>query len=146
MANPQRTLGVHQIDQGEGGEQGDPLMPLLFCIGQHPALAAVAKELREGEKLFACLDDLHIICQPDRGRRSPCSVEQGSKVLGVPLGHPEFVDLFLQRKIDEHKVFPERIPIVQAAWLILSCCPSTKLNNFLRVSQPRPPRRIRAES
>ena len=57
---------VHQIVQGEGGEQGDPLMPLLFCIGQHPALAAVAKELREGEKLFAYLDDLYIICQPDR--------------------------------------------------------------------------------
>ena len=57
---------VHQIVQGEGGEQGDPLMPLLFCIGQHPALAAVAKELREGEKLFAYQDDLYIICQPDR--------------------------------------------------------------------------------
>ena len=30
-------------------------MPLLFCIGQHPALTAVAKELREGEKFFAFL-------------------------------------------------------------------------------------------
>ena len=27
---------VHTINQGEGGEQGDPLMPLLFAVGQHP--------------------------------------------------------------------------------------------------------------
>ena len=26
---------AHTIPQGEGGEQGDPLMPLLFCLGQH---------------------------------------------------------------------------------------------------------------
>ena len=25
---------VHDIDQGEGGEQGDPLMPVLFSLGQ----------------------------------------------------------------------------------------------------------------
>ena len=33
---------VHTIDLGEGGEQGDPLMPLLFAVGQHPALVATA--------------------------------------------------------------------------------------------------------
>ena len=27
--------------QGEGGEQGDALMPLLFSLGQHGALVAV---------------------------------------------------------------------------------------------------------
>ena len=26
---------VHSIPQGEGGEQGDPLMPLLLSFGQH---------------------------------------------------------------------------------------------------------------
>ena len=36
---------VHTIPQGEGGEQGDPLMPLLFCLGQHPELTAVSAEL-----------------------------------------------------------------------------------------------------
>ena len=29
---------TQQIPQGEGGEQGDPLMPMLFSFGQHPAL------------------------------------------------------------------------------------------------------------
>ena len=57
---------VHLIPQGEGGERGDPLMPLLFCLGQHPALAAVSASLREGERLFAFLDDLYIVCRPER--------------------------------------------------------------------------------
>ena len=56
---------VHSIPQGEGGEQGDPLMPLLFCLGQHPALAAVSAALQDGERLFAYLDDLYIICRPE---------------------------------------------------------------------------------
>ena len=132
------------------------------------ALAAVATKLREGEKLFAYIDDLYIICQPDRvgdvhvllqqhlwdhtrvslhlgktkvwnksgevatpgaivwrGDTSFLTSEQGFKVLGVPLGHPDFVERFLQKKIDEHKVLLERIPAipdVQAAWINLSYC------------------------
>ena len=31
---------THEIIQGEGGEQGDPLMPALFAVGQHRALVA----------------------------------------------------------------------------------------------------------
>ena len=31
---------VHKIAQGEGGEQGDPMMPLLYSLGQHRALEA----------------------------------------------------------------------------------------------------------
>ena len=49
---------VHEIAQGEGGEQGDPLMPLLFSLGQHAALAAADARLEDGERLFACLDDI----------------------------------------------------------------------------------------
>ena len=26
---------VLEVAQGEGGEQGDPLMPVLFSLGQH---------------------------------------------------------------------------------------------------------------
>ena len=52
--------------QGEGGEQGDALMPLLFSLGQHGALKAVARSLEEGERLFAFLDDLYVLCRPDR--------------------------------------------------------------------------------
>ena len=32
---------IYNIVQGERGEQGDAMMPLLFSLGQHPALEAV---------------------------------------------------------------------------------------------------------
>ena len=57
---------VHDVPQGEGGEQGDALMPALFSLGQHPALEAVQSQLLEGETLCAFLDDLYAICRPDR--------------------------------------------------------------------------------
>ena len=60
------------IAQGEGGEQGDPLMPLLFSLGQHAALAAVNARLQDGERLFAYL--IHVIS-------SPCRVLEVHRVL-----------------------------------------------------------------
>ena len=57
---------VHEVDQGEGGEQGDAMMPLLFSLGQHPALEAVHRPLRPVELLFAFLDDVYIVCSPAR--------------------------------------------------------------------------------
>ena len=58
--------GVHSVFQGEGGEQGDPLMPMLFSLGQHAPLMAFAGRLQDGEKLLAFLDDLHIVTSPGR--------------------------------------------------------------------------------
>ena len=57
---------LHIVLQGEGGEQGDPLMPALFSIGQHPALVAVQALLKEGEFIFAYLDDIYVLCDPGR--------------------------------------------------------------------------------
>ena len=59
---------THEIMQGEGGEQGDPLMPLLFSLGQHSALLAINAKLKEGESLIAFLDDLYVLCSPRRVR------------------------------------------------------------------------------
>ena len=56
MGNPQ------DIAQGEGGEQGDPLMPLLFSLGLHGALSAVQARFRVNEKVFALLDDVYVTC------------------------------------------------------------------------------------
>ena len=56
----------HTIHQGEGGEQGDALMPLLFCVGQHAAHEAIQRGLNPDEKLFAFLDDLHLVSKPER--------------------------------------------------------------------------------
>ena len=57
---------THRIHQGEGGEQGDPLMPLLYSLGQHAALEAMQARLHPGEKLFAHLDDVWLVSQPER--------------------------------------------------------------------------------
>ena len=43
-----------QIRQQEGGEQGDPLMPLRFCLAVRKALGDVPAELLSGEKVV-CL-------------------------------------------------------------------------------------------
>ena len=60
-------MGVSQeIPQGEGGEQGDPLMPMLFALGQHRALVAIQERLWEGERVFAFLDDIYVVCSPER--------------------------------------------------------------------------------
>ena len=48
-----------EIDGGEiaqSEEQGDPLMPLLFNLGQHVALVAANARLEDGERLFAYQD------------------------------------------------------------------------------------------
>ena len=52
---------VHRIPQGEGGEQGDALMPLLFAVGQHNALEAVSAQLWPEERLIAFLDDIYLV-------------------------------------------------------------------------------------
>ena len=56
----------HVVNQAEGAEQGDPLMPLLFSTGIQGALEHLAGQLQDGEHVFAFLDDVYILCQPHR--------------------------------------------------------------------------------
>ena len=58
----------HQIHQAEGGEQGDPLMPLLFRLAIHDALANVQSRLRPREYIFAFLNDVYGVTSPGRSR------------------------------------------------------------------------------
>ena len=53
---------TRMIQKGERQEQGDPLMPLLFSL-QHRALVQVRASLRRGERLFAFLDDIYVVCR-----------------------------------------------------------------------------------
>ena len=57
---------IHDIQQGEGGEEGDAPMPMLLSLGLHEALVAVARQLTADEELFAFLDDIYVICSPER--------------------------------------------------------------------------------
>ena len=56
----------HVIAQGEGGEQGDPLMPALYALAQQPALCEVQAQLRDGEAIFAFRDDADVVAPPDQ--------------------------------------------------------------------------------
>ena len=61
---------------------------------------------------------------------------QGMKVLGAPLGHPAFVEAFLEKKIAEQRILLDRIPLVadlQASWLLLLHCASARANYLIRV-------------
>ena len=74
---------VWSIEQGDGGEQGDPLMPALFAIGQHSALVSADSKLQNlmvthsanwveeqyfKPLLFAFLDDLYVVTVRDIAR------------------------------------------------------------------------------
>ena len=46
---------VHEVFQGEGGEQGDALMRALFSLEQHNSLEAIQARLRPSVELRMCL-------------------------------------------------------------------------------------------
>ena len=154
---------VRSIQQGEGGEQGDAFMPLLFCVGQHSGFgsgapdrvgavySAVQESLQAhagirvhggkthvwnqaGLKPDAC-ETLQRIAQVSdldaqvwRGSEVPTTM-QGMKVLGTPLGHPDYVASHLEAMTRKHGVLLESIPNVvdvQCAWLLLVHCASAR--------------------
>ena len=55
---------IHTITQGDGGEQGDALMPALFCLALDPALRQLRARLPASAEVIAYLDDIYIICAP----------------------------------------------------------------------------------
>ena len=57
---------THGIWQGEGGEQGDPMMPMLYALGQHQALRSVQSHFGAAESLFAFHDYIYTVSQPER--------------------------------------------------------------------------------
>jgi hypothetical protein len=175
---------THEVLQGEGGEQGDPLMPALYALGQHTALEVARTQLLPGELLVAFLDDVYLVTSPERAKEAfevvreslrehagveadlgkcrvwnragdvPPGVEElgpevwrgdkplekrGVKVLGTPLGAPEFVEALGRERLDEEQklldVLPD-VPDLQAAWLLLLFCAGPRANHWLRVVPP----------
>ena len=59
----------HFVEQAEGGEQGDPLMPILFSLGIHDVLQMIQEQLHDGEFVFAFLDDIYVVAKPHRIRK-----------------------------------------------------------------------------
>ena len=75
---------THEIVQGEGGEQGDPLMPVLYAVGQHKVLVAVSERLLPTERLLAFhprVADVHIALQQALWEHSRIQVHHGKTQL-----------------------------------------------------------------
>ena len=112
------------------------------CIRVHTGKTKVWN--RAGIKPLACdvLERIARIQHPSavvwRGSDIP-TVDQGIKVLGTPLGHPDYVTRHLQRVEQEQQTLLDRIPSVfdvQSAWLLLLHCASARANYQLRVVHP----------
>ena len=74
---------VHEISQGEGGEQGDALMPALFSLEQHSALEAIQARLRPSERLMAFLDDIYGKSDPDRSATVFTAIQEELLRVGI---------------------------------------------------------------
>eukprot|EP00959_Pyramimonas_sp_CCMP1952_P143426 3002513-Pyramimonas_sp.AAC.1 len=55
----------HVVFQGDGGEQGDALIPGLFCLAMQPALQAIQVRILPGAEVVAYLGDVHVTCDPE---------------------------------------------------------------------------------
>ena len=78
---------VHNIEPREGGEQGDPMMPLLFALGQDSALTTVQGSLGAENGLMAFLDDLYVATPIPDGLRNVHGTEQQELWMQKKLPH-----------------------------------------------------------
>ena len=74
---------VHEVWQGEGGEQGDPLMPALYALAQHDSLARARSQLHPNDFLLAFLDDLYSVTSRSRARAAFDIVPRKVSTAGV---------------------------------------------------------------
>jgi len=174
----------HEVVQGEGGEQGDALMPALFSLGMADALREAQAQLLPNELVIAYLDDVYIVSTPERAhaayqvvtetiaarcgiqpnlgktvcwnKASVCppgiaelgpSVWQGSgpvasqgiRLLGAPLGTPQFIDAFGDAHAGKADRLLQRVlalPSLQHSWLLTYFCLVPRINHLLRQVPP----------
>ena len=154
------------VTQAEGGEQGDPLMPLLFSIGIQGALEEVSTLLVAGEQLCAFLDDVKIVCQPGRvlflydgldepllrvpcvcGTSPSCSLPMWRTwpdvwqpkmitVLGTPIGSEDCVREKMNRRVEEERRLGHNPRGARPAVCVLLQSANPRANHSLRTMSP----------
>ena len=147
----------HEVLQAEGGEQGDPLMPGLYALGQHAALREIAARLSPGDKLYAFLDDVYSTTKPERAldalrasqhclaHHANVQVHLGKTRAWADPANPSWVGSWalpaerqgqVRRKHDE---LLQRLPEpqhLQTAWLLLLYCAAPRCQYLLRTLPP----------
>ena len=193
LGRPRRCRAHNRPSRGRRARR--PLMLALFSLGQHAAPQAVQAQLQDGDRFFAFLDDVCVVCAPSRvnaicgilqhalfahvsirvhygktqvwGRGSvvPLGIEvlqavarvndpdatvwrgdptlrgeyQGVRILGTPLGHPDFVRSQLSALSETHDQLLEKVLTIQdlqCAWLRLLYCCGARANYTLSVVHP----------
>ena len=72
---------VHEVLQGESGEQGDVLMPALFASGQRDVLVAIQNHLDPCERLMAFLVEIYAVVErPDHTEAVCSAIEQELRI------------------------------------------------------------------
>ena len=144
---------THKIVQGEGGEQGDAMMPLLFSLGQHPALEEVQAQLIPGEFLFAYLDDIIVISTPEHVAAGIRIHQSKTKIWNRAGEKPAVCDVlehmariadptacvYLEGTTADHQLLLDRIPLLgdlQSLSLLLVYCAAARADNMSRVVEP----------
>ncbi|CAE7829188.1 unnamed protein product [Symbiodinium microadriaticum] len=151
---------------GDGCEQGDALVPALYALAQHDALAAAQGRLEPGEFLAAFLDDLYLVTTPARARPAlddvTRTVERHAGVaanfgktrvyranggppppdveaLGPDVWHTEFMRRIFAARLEEERRLLQELPALldmQGAWLLLLYCASPRAQHALRTVPP----------
>ena len=99
---------VHEVHQGEGGEQGDPFMPLFFA---GPVHAIVAEELGRHAHISINEGETHVLQQFAEIANPTARVveeQRGIRVLRAPVGHPSFVRAQLHAIQVDHQTLLDR--------------------------------------
>ena len=119
------------------------LRELVQCA--HRCSNICGLEQRRQTQRVRCVERIARAADPDArvwrgsGDTDLLEAQEGMKVLGTPLGHPSYVEAYLQKKVTDQQTFLERIPAVQdsqSAWLLLVHCASARANYLLRVVTP----------
>ncbi|CAE7196364.1 unnamed protein product [Symbiodinium natans] len=137
---------AHEVRQGEGGEQGDPLMPCLFALGQHrrvPSIAPRASSATFGKPSHAtrtsrCVWARRVRGTPQVKNHQGCSPSSPPRTLPTPvgpevgrsqkpsrawcIGSREFVAEKLAQRLRKQDCLLQQLPHVphlQSTWLLL---------------------------